>query len=649
MKRKLNKILPILCDQNKLSYLLGKNIKVILNKNPKCKKQKIELNFISATDTRNYMLKDTLVDWLKFKNKNNIDLVSSLERIAPEENNKIKINNPRPTRESECSEEKVDMFSEEPKNFIDFILKQGIEFENQIIKYINTNKINVVTISNQINDNSLKLTIDYMNKGIPLIASAPIKNDSNKTKGIIDLLIRSDYINKLVKNSSIPEKDILIKGKYYYIVIDIKYSTLALRSDGIHLLNSGNYPAYKTQIWIYTEAIGKIQKYTSKYGLILGRRAKYISKGISYINYNCLDQLGLIDYSDKDKEYKQYTKDAILWLKDLNKNGNKWKINPPSKQELYPNMCINSGIWQKEKELIANNLNEITQLWNVGIKHRNLAHEKNIKSWKNKKCISKTLGINGKRGEIIDKIIEINQNDTKCVILPKKIETNLYDWRNTQEVNNQKGEIFVDFESISDIYSNFSDLPKQLPNDLIFLIGIYWKNNGNWEYKSLIINEYTIEEEFRIMNEFTIFVKQLKYPKIWYWNAEPRIWKHSENKQFDIKIKNNDEVNANMIRDNWKLEWIDLWKIFTTEPIVIKGSFNFGLKSIASAMKKHNLINIEINSNCQNGLTAIIKALYIYKTVKNPINTKIMQDIIIYNTFDCKILYEILIYLRKNH
>ena len=69
---------------------------------------------------------------------------------------------------------------------------------------------------------------------------------------------------------------------YHYIVIDIKFSTLPLRANGKHLLNSGSYPAYKAQCLIYTDAIGLIQGYTSRYAFILGRRWKYTQKLIKY-------------------------------------------------------------------------------------------------------------------------------------------------------------------------------------------------------------------------------------------------------------------------------------------------------------------------------------------------------------------------------
>ena len=46
-----------------------------------------------------------------------------------------------------------------------------------------------------------------------------------------------------------------LDGPYHYVVVDIKFSTLPLRADGVHLLNAGKFPAYKSQAWIYTQAL----------------------------------------------------------------------------------------------------------------------------------------------------------------------------------------------------------------------------------------------------------------------------------------------------------------------------------------------------------------------------------------------------------
>jgi len=45
----------------------------------------------------------------------------------------------------------------------------------------------------------------------------------------------------------------------------------------------------------------------------------------------------------------------------------------------------------------------------------------------------------------------------------------------------------------------------------------------------------------------------------------------------------------------------------------------------------------------------MVKAWQCYNKNKNPDSCLIMKDIEKYNTFDCKVLWDILEYLRKNH
>lgn len=563
--------------------------------------------WVSATHTRNYMLNDTLVDWIK--NRNN-----------------------RPNRK-------------ENGDFVNFIMKKGIEFEEKLVKYINNNRLEVIKVSEFITDESVKKTIDLMKSGTPLIHSAPVRNNINKTQGIIDLLIRSDYIDKLVEESPLEDIDIHIKSPklgvdYYYIVIDIKFSTLCLRADGIHLLNSGNYPAFKAQTWIYTQAIGIIQGYTSKYAYIMGRRWKYTKSNIKYNSYSCINKLGVINFETIDRDYKEKTEKALEWIRDVKTNGHEWSISPPSRKELYPNMCIDSGKWQNAKNTIADDLGEISNIWYCGIKNRNIAIAKDIKSWHDKRCLSKNIGINGKRAEIIDKILKINRQDTNK-ILPKKIKNDLHNWKT------ESNEIFVDFETLSDIFTPFDNLPNQKTSDMIFMIGVYWKNKNEWQYTNFICKNSTYDEEYRIMDEFNTFIRGQNYPRMWYWSAENRFWKHSEKRQFDLA---DNEIKSDHISDDWIVnKWSDLNDIFCKEPIVIKGCFKFGLKAVSNAMNKHGLINTKIESTCNNGMDACVKAWNIYENNSDPVNSEIMKDIQVYNKFDCKVLYDILSYLRKNH
>jgi len=575
------------------------------------KRPKLEIPFdlykkksiqVSATQLFNYMIKDPLVDWLSLsKNNHTCNALSTTNK------------------------------------FTDFIMKRGIEFEDKLVKYINNNVLSVVSVSNYITNDSLNKTKELMRNGVPLIHSAPVRNSKNNTHGIIDLLVRSDYINKLVDVNPLSDSEIKSgNGNFYYIVIDIKFSTLPFRADGIHLLNSGNYPAYKSQCLIYTDAVGQIQGYTSPYAFIMGRRWKYTQLGISKHNYSCLNRLGRIDYSGIDNEYKTRTKSAIQWIRDVKTKGNMWNINPPSRYELYPNMCIDSGIWNAEKEKISDNIGEITSIWNVGLSHRNTAMEKHIVSWKDERCTSELLGIKGKRAVIIDAIMNINRQN-EYLIYPSRIKSNMYNWKK------ESNELYVDFETISDIFADFDHLPKQNCCDMIFMIGIGRKVNGKFVYTNFICEELTYHEEYRIMEEFVNFIRKNGNPKLFYWVAESSIWNTAVQRQMN-KFPEHDLGNKFSI-DTWS----DLSQLFQEEPIVIKNCFKFGLKAIASAMRKHGMISTLIESNCNNGMTAMVSAWKTYDNFSDPVNSDEMKDISKYNEFDCKVLWEILSYLRKNH
>jgi hypothetical protein len=531
------------------------------------------------------------------------------------------------------------------KPFTEFIKQKGKDFESSIVTYIRDNKIPIVSVSERITPESCAKTLEYMKEGVPIIHSAPFRSSSKHIQGVVDFLIRSDFLQIFTGENPLPSylvhrKAPNLNGRYHYVVMDIKFSTLPLRADGTHLLNSGSYPAYKSQLWIYTQGIGELQGYTPTSAYLLGRRYRYTSKGENFSSLNCFDKIGVVDFDGIDGDYIDKTERAINWLKDVKKNGKRWSLYPPSRVELYPNMCIDSGIWNKEKQEIANKLGDITQIWYCGVKNRDIALSKGISSWRDERCDSKSLGINGVRARIIDEIISINKQNVDKV-RPSKIRNRLYNWRTPCN------EIFVDFETFTDIFSSFDDLPIQERTNNIFMIGVWYKSESGYRYKNFVAKKSTDEEEFRIMDEFVAFVRQMGNPKLWYWYADKGIWKRTENKQMDISVSTE---RSDHIVDDWKLEnWADLCDVFRDEPIVIKDCFKFGLKEVANALRKHGFISTEIEGVCKSGIDASVIAWQTYETSVDASRDPRLKDIAIYNKFDVKVLWEILNYIRANH
>ena len=558
------------------------------------KKRRIEKYpeiIVSATHIYNYMINDHLVDWLRIYKK---------EVYIRDE-------------------------------FTDYICNKGNEFETKLIQYINNNRIQTEFVSQYITDETCSKTIELMMQGVPLIHSAPVRNKFNNTHGIIDLLIRSDYLNRLVEY--LPAIDFQadfkapkLNGDYHYVVIDIKFSSLKIMADGKHLLNIGKQPAYKGQVKIYTDAIGAIQGYTSPYGFIMGR--KYVYTRENRTENNCLYSLGIIDYSSVDRDYNYSTREAIQWVRLVKGEGSQWSISPPSRKELYPNMCIESGAWMPEKRRIAEEIKEITLIWNCGIKNRNIAIQNQICSWDNQNCTPTFIGINNSYTTAINSILMINRQ-TENNIEPQSnslIQNNFSNWKT------KENEIFVDFETISDIFTDLVDLPLENTTERLFMIGVGFINNeGVFEYKNFICNQLTSQEEKRILSEFLEWLEERENPKIFYWSAEPSIWFRA--------------IKRNNISNSKNIKWCDLYRLFKTEPIVIRGCLDYSLKSVAKAMKKHNMINCSIEDNtCNSGMLAMLHAWKYYNSEGGDL--EIMNSISLYNQFDCKVLYEILNYLR---
>ena len=83
--------------------------------------------------------------------------------------------------------------------------------------------------------------------------------------------------------------------------------------------------------------------------------------------------------------------------------------------------------------------------------------------------------------------------------------------------------------------------------------------------------------------------------------------------------------------------------------IFINGCYNYGLKNVARQMYIHKLIKTNWTNDLSNGLDAMFLAYKEYDK-KNNINLKknnLFKKIIKYNEIDCKVLWDIVNYIKK--
>jgi hypothetical protein len=88
-------------------------------------------------------------------------------------------------------------------------MNKGNQFELKIVKYINDNIQKIETVSSYITEESCNKTIDLMNKGVPIIHSAPFYNKIDKT----NIYIIVNRFKELREKFSTFDKNNIITGK----------------------------------------------------------------------------------------------------------------------------------------------------------------------------------------------------------------------------------------------------------------------------------------------------------------------------------------------------------------------------------------------------------------------------------------------------
>lgn len=634
----------------------------------------INEEWISPTQLRNFFNKDCIIDYLNMYGTNVANNIPKVRKIYGDTLRKN-------------------------DSFLNYILQAGKDFETNLITYLSNNfpEGTIVEVAGDLSardPEKARETFEYMKKGVPIIHSGVLHNEVNKTFGVADLIVRNDFLEKIVevaREYDLPSNKGNLSHGHYYVIIDIKFTTLQLTADATHLVNSGSLPAYKAQLYIYNKALALLQGYEPHQAYLIGRKYKYTKCGVEYKGNNCLEKFGVVDFVGKDVRIIKDVDAALRWFKDLKEYGSSWNFDtlPLPHPYLYPNMnnSLMDYPWHPIKEIIAEKIGEITLMWMCGVKQREIAHANGVYSLHDPKCNALSLGFNIPQTKqkdptkstmvnTINEFMKINrlgiskiQKDPPTTITPSLLT------RYFPPLNSEFMEFFVDFEFINDIFTDFTKLPKIETESLIFMFGVgyYDPIYKVWNYTNFTAKKLNRQSEREIgigFEEFIYTVAKLhnKKPLLYHWgSAEPSQWNSFiKKKGIEDEVileKDNDVVMVNntLDIDEWRDEfvWFDLNKLFREEPIIIKGNIHgFGLKQVSKALRKLGLITADYNkqSKCSDGTMAMMMTHNINKIVEaQPVMFKklsdhpTMKEIIFYNETDCKLLWEIVEYLRRNH
>ena len=583
-------------------------------------------DWVSASATWEYMMKDPLLDWLDlYGEANGFQRDDQLDSYDPR------------------------------TDFTTFIMEKGRRFEEAVVEYLG-GLMPILAISDgpaEVRDLSkAEETFAAMQNGAPVIYQGVLRDAESRTYGAPDLLVRSDELHRLFPGVLAEEEASdsapgLGFWPWHYRVVDIKFTTINLLAGG-EVSNSGSKLAYKAQLFIYNRALGRLQGYTPSHSYLMGRGwEQRKERGDSF-----MERLGPVAHQAKTRSgsIEELTHEACQWIRRVRSEGSGWKVLPyPDVPDLWPNMTnTRDAPWHIAKGRIAEELGELTLLWQVGVKNRQVGHEAGVYDWRDASCTADSLGFTkGTRQPMLQALLDINRSTDGPNVQPSRL-------RNSDPVWRDSGlEFYVDFETVSDLDDDFSKLPSKGGQPLIFMIGCGHVEDGRWEYKCFTANDLTEPSEEEIIDAWHAHMAEVTR-RLGDPGKEPLVihWSHAEYSTMETSY------NAAVKRhpgNSWpKLRWFDfLSNVMRVEPVVVRGAMNFGLKSVARAMKSHGYIQTIWEDGPTDGLGAMVGAWWSAGEAQrlgvDMAQVDLMREIERYNEVDCKVMMEIVAYLRANH
>ena len=437
-----------------------------------------------------------------------------------------------------------------------------------------------------------------------------------------DFIIHRDIFCKIFNEVHIPDlhDKSLPQGLPLYIVSDIVYQTVYFNSDMSDLINDNSLYYYKCKIYLCNQILGY-----NDYGILFAKEYKFKD--------NILKKKSIVGRFLFHDDMKNKILHALAWLDNLNHYYDDWLIYPkPTITELYPNMNIKTGPWYKEKKRLAEEIQEITLVWNISYHKRCLLHDKGIYTWSDPMLLNNIYPYEvhiGERHRIQEKMIHINrQNELK--ISPRRIK-NLDFINHIKDKNNS---IVLDFESVINLEERtnyFNDIERdEIPK--ICIIGCI--NLKNDVFKDFTIKYLTLDEEEKIIKYWLQYLKRVvgNDIKIYHWSSAERVYIDYMKSQY-----------PHLDYPNFK--YVDLLAYFKMEPITIQGCFGYGLKEIVKMLYDHELIQNKWIDDTD-GLEAMIEIIHksedaLDKRIPIKRYTEI-KKIIYYNYMDCKVIVDIL-------
>lgn len=227
-------------------------------------------------------------------------------------------------------------------------------------------------------------TLKLMREHIPVIANAQLINRSEGICDIADLIIRSDYIQRLFpQNMHIIDHNVHCKfGSWHYVAVGIRFGQNTFCVNGIKVRNNPSIRYWKTKLFLQNRILNYYQQSSIDYALLIGRGYNWTTGGHTFSG-NTIDKPGVVLFNDRfDNFTRELFSKGSDWMEKLDAPlASEWATAPtPSVPELYANakLSVYDTQWASVIKNIAVKQDDITQLQHCSPKHRTIAHGKGI-------------------------------------------------------------------------------------------------------------------------------------------------------------------------------------------------------------------------------------------------------------------------------
>jgi hypothetical protein len=629
-------------------------------------------SWVSASKTRNWLRRDPLLDWLEVHGE-----AKGFTRDAG-----------------------ADAKPPSPYDLRELLFAQGNRFEERIFEVLEP----MVATHRKISDGwqatrtmaAAEATFGAMREGIELIEQAVVRNPEDQTYGAIDLLVRSDALERLFPGTlgageaSTPAPALAPDGgtppPWHYVVVDVKFSTLDLSVSGYA---GSSHRHYAGQVLVYTAAIARLQGYCPADAFLLGR-TWVSSKGRGSGALERLARVPVDRESTRDDETPLAIEvgRALEWIRTVRRDGAAWEALPrPTRPELYPNMNADQDQpWSEAKRIIAREIGELTYLPGVGPDLRDAAVASGILRRDEPGLTPERLGVTGDaRPRRLAAVLAANavpaSAPADAAVLPARIELQSdAHWRTPARL-----EFHVDFENSGNLSDDFSALPLVGGSACIFQIGCFVSVDGREPTASEIaaataagaaagerlFTPRTEDEgwipafgqwsgdRLNAASERAVLDAWLAYMRAWR-DALKVSWEETRIVHWSPAERNllfTAADSAASRHPTWKLPdeigWFDAFdELVYRVPVSVRGAYGYGLKDVAKSMRAEGLIDVSWGDGPADGMGAMAAAYTADARAESEGKRLADYDYFRagteYNAADCRSMFLVLAWLRAN-